>query len=706
MKKINSQLLLESLLWVINPCLLLLSIFSNTLHIGTWLSWLGQWHPVILHFPIVLGLCIGLYILVNYKPILQEPVEQKLFTLHAIFASCVALLGIFISKVGNYDKNILLIHQWGGLAIAYVAWLVVLVPKSYFISRPLFRKLFSIGYVLVIVIFTHKGGQLTHGKDALSLPKNVQQETAINKPDSLLTIYEKAVQPILMDKCVTCHGGDKIKGDLQLTSIELIKKGGKHGNQLLERIHLAMTDEKHMPPVDNKQLTKEELAIITKWMQLGGDLNKAMKAFDKKDSLFLLASRYTPPSFNKATEQPSLEEYNSNYVTVRYDFYGSDKINVNFFQGTFYKTEYLEKLSKIKDQIITLNMQNIPLQKKDMDIITGFTNLEKLNLNYTKLKMEDIQGLATMKKLKSLSLAGMIVDNNKLEPLIKTGSLQKLQLWATGLFKKDLNSLITKYPSIVFTVGDNLEDSIMKLNKPTIQQDSSIITDNLIVPIKHFLNGVTIKYTIDDAEPDSINSPTYTTPLKLNKNTTVKTKVFKKGWISSEVVQKTFYKSSLSADTIILLTQPDPKYIGIGGNTIIDHALGEMNFGNGKWLGYSKTNMEFVMQFKTATQMNEVIFNSLINTGSYIFPIQSIQVEGSMDGKSFKPLQSQDFTAISNAYTKETNINQVQSFKVKIDKVAAYPFYKFTLRNLKQLPNWHPGKGTPAWIFVDEVFFN
>ena len=461
-----------------------------------------------------------------------------------------------------------------------------------------------------------------------------------------------------------------------------------------------------MPPVDNKQLTKEELAIITKWMQLGGDLNKSLKALDKKDSLFILASQYIAPVFIKSIEQPSLDEYNSNYVTVRYDFHGSDKINVNFFQGSFYKTDYLQKLDKIKDQIITLNMQNIPLQKKDVDIISSFANLEKLNLNYSKLKIEDIQGLSALKKLKSLSLAGMNIDNNKLEAIIKSGAIQKVQLWANGLYKKDLSPLITKYPAIQFNVGDNLEDSIMKLNKPTIQQDSTIITDNITVPIKHFLNGVTIKYTIDDSEPDSINSPTYTTPLQLNKNTTVKTKVFKKGWISSDMVQQTFYKSSLSADSIVLLTQPDPKYIANGGNTIIDHELGEMNFGNGKWLGYDKTNMEFVMQFKTATQMNEVIFNSLINTGSYIFPIQSIQVEASMDGKTYKPLQSVDFSSITKAYTKETNINQLQSFKVKVDKGSAYPFYKFTIRNLKQIPNWHPGKGTPAWIFVDEVFFN
>ena len=558
----------------------------------------------------------------------------------------------------------------------------------------------------MIIIFTHKGGQLTHGKEALSLPKKINQQLVPNKPDSLLTVYEKAVQPILLNKCVTCHGGDKIKGDLQLTSIELIKKGGKHGHQLLERIHLPMTDEKHMPPVDNKQLTKEELAIITKWMQLGGDLNKSLKALDKKDSLFILASQYIAPVFIKSIEQPSLDEYNSNYVTVRYDFHGSDKINVNFFQGSFYKTDYLQKLDKIKDQIITLNMQNIPLQKKDVDIISSFANLEKLNLNYSKLKIEDIQGLSALKKLKSLSLAGMNIDNNKLEAIIKSGAIQKVQLWANGLYKKDLSPLIIKYPAIQFNVGDNLEDSIMKLNKPTIQQDSTIITDNITVPIKHFLNGVTIKYTIDDSEPDSINSPTYTTPLQLNKNTTVKTKVFKKGWISSDMVQQTFYKSSLSADSIVLLTQPDPKYIANGGNTIIDHELGEMNFGNGKWLGYDKTNMEFVMQFKTATQMNEVIFNSLINTGSYIFPIQSIQVEASMDGKTYKPLQSVDFSSITKAYTKETNINQLQSFKVKVDKGSAYPFYKFTIRNLKQIPNWHPGKGTPAWIFVDEVFFN
>ena len=706
MKKIKLLTIIENLLWIINPCLIVLCVFSNQLHIGKMLSWIGQWHPVILHFPIVIGICISCYLLANFKPSVNEEIEKYLYTLNALITSLVAILGIFISLGGNYDKSILSIHQWGGLTIALLSWLIVVINKNYLVNNKGVRLLLGSVYILTIIVFTHKGGQLTHGKDALTIPNKIISETPVNKPDSLLTIYEKAVHPILMDKCISCHGGDKIKGDLQLTSVELIKKGGKHGNILLDRVHLPLADEKHMPPTDKKQLTKEELSIITKWMQLGGDINKSLKDLNKTDSLYILATQYIAPSIGNNKEQPDLSAYNNNYVAVQYNYHGGDKINVNFFQGAFYKTAYLQNLDKIKDQIATLNMQSIPLKKTDIEIIAGFSNLEKLNLNYTKLAIDDIITLNNLKKLKSISLAGMTIDNNKLESLLKQSNIKTIQLWANGLKQKDIEPLVKKYPGIQFVVGDNLEDSLMKLNKPIIEQDSTIITDHINVPLKHFLKGVTIKYTLDDSEPDSISSPTYNKPIVLTKNTTLKTKSFKKGWLASDMVQKSFYKSALSPDTIILLTKPDPKYIGTGGHTIIDHELGELNFGNGKWIGYSKSNMEFVMQFKKATALNEVIFNALINTGSYIFPIQTIQIEGSEDGKLFRMIQNADFTSITKAYTKEPNINQAQAFKIKVPNAKAYNYYKFTLRNLKQLPAWHPGKGTPAWIFVDEVFFN
>ena len=706
MKKITSLSFIENLLWLLNPCLIVLCIFSDHLTIGAWLSWLGQWHPVILHFPIVVGIVIGIYYLVSDKYSIPNLVEKYIIYLYALLSSIVALLGILISIGGNYDKSLLITHQWGGLSIALLAWLWALTQNFSWHEKIIVKKWFGAISIIVIIFFTHKGGQLTHGKEALALPSKVITTIPNNKPDSLLTVYEKAVQPILMDKCVGCHGGDKTKGELKLTSIELIKKGGKHGDKITDRIHLPLADEKHMPPNDKKQLTKEELSILTKWMQLGGDLNKALHDLSKQDSLYILASQYIAPRFDKIKEQPDLTKYNSNYVSVQYDFHGASTINVNFFQGAFYKTAFLENLAPLKTAIVSLNMQSIPLHKEDIAIIAGFENLEKINLNYTKLSIEDITPLSNLQKLRSISLAGMPIDTKVLSNFLQKSKLKKIQVWTSGFKPKDLDPLRVKFPEIEITVGDNLEDSVMKLNKPLIQQDSSIITDKIHVPLKHFLKGVTIKYTLDDSEPDSITSPTYTAPLILTKNTTLKTKVFKPGWLASDLVQKSFYKSEFYPDTIILQTLPDPKYKGMGGHTIIDHELGDLNFGNGKWLGYSKTNMEFIMQFSKATAINEIIFNALINTPSYIFPIQTIQVEASDNGKEFHVIQNADFTAITKAYTKEPNINQTQAFKVKLNKAKAYKYYKLTLRNLKKLPIWHPGKGTPAWIFVDEVFFN
>ena len=33
-------------------------------------------------------------------------------------------------------------------------------------------------------------------------------------------------------------------------------------------------------------------------------------------------------------------------------------------------------------------------------------------------------------------------------------------------------------------------------------------------------------------------------------------------------------------------------------------------------------------------------------------------------------------------------------------------FIKFEIENLKKCPDWHPGKGGKAWLFLDEIYVN
>jgi hypothetical protein len=347
-------------------------------------------------------------------------------------------------------------------------------------------------------------------------------------------------------------------------------------------------------------------------------------------------------------------------------------------------------------------MQGMPLTKEDLAIIVQFTHLKKLNLNYTKLALNDLEPLKTMTSLKNLSICGMELNQNSLTKFLEKSTFSEIHIWNNHSNEKEFEQLSTSNKKIKIIIGDNLDTEIIKLTSPIIEQDSSIIVSSLDVVIKHFLKGTIVRYTIDGTEPDSLSSPIYSKKLHFTKNTVLKTKAYKPGWYSSEVTQKTFYKSEIHPDTIYFVTNPDKKYPGSGAKTLTDYELGEQNFSNGKWLAYRDTTMKFVIGFKESKSLHEAHFNAFVDNGAYIFPILSIMIEGSNDGKQFKKLNEAKFPSLE----KTDVLRENKSFSCKIPAGTAYKYYRFTLLNLKKLPTWHPGKGTPAWIFVDELFLN
>ena len=697
--------------WFLNPLLLLLAIYSEASKTNDVLLWFGKLHPLVLHFPIVLGIAIVIYFLFFQHKGLEENTEKFILVGNAVMASMVALLGLFLSKQDAYDNDTLNLHKWGGLSIALISWLLIYLKNI----AANFKKIIALTYLLVLLFFTHQGALLTHGENALSIPTPAVAVEEVKTVDSSLTVYEKAISPILAQKCVSCHGPDKVKGNLQLQSPELIVKGGKDGNilnsiqneeaLLLQRIHLPNADEKHMPPDDKLQLTLEELTLVTKWVKAGGNFTKKISELAKTDSLAILAMAYKAPakgSGDKKNTAPDLKEFNSNYLTVNYLFSGSEDIEVNFFQGSFYKIEQLKNLEKIKDKIVSLNMQGMPITKEDLAIIVQFTRLKKLNLNYTNLKMGDLEVVKRISSLTNLSICGIELNQNSLKTLLNKAPFTEVHIWTNHSSEKEFQQLSASNKKVKIIIGDNLDAEIIKLTSPIIDQDSSIIVTSLDVVVKHFLKGTVVRYTTDGTDPDSVSSPIYTKKLRFTKNTILKTKAFKPGWISSDMVQKTFYKSDIHPDTIYFVTNPDKKYPGTGAKTLIDYELGEQNFSNGKWLAYKDTTMKFVIGFKQARPLQEAHFNAFVDNGSYIFPILSIMIEGSNDGKEFKKLNEAKFPSL-----KETEVvRENKSFSCSIPAGAAYKYYRFTLLNLKKLPTWHPGKGTPGWIFVDELFLN
>lgn len=727
MRVLKWNLVGRNVLWILNPFLLVISFFNKTIHFGIYFQWLGKMHPLLLHFPIVLSSFIGLYYILDKKSSISNAVLKNILLVNALLSSLVAILGILLSKQDSYDAQTIFLHQWGGVGIAFISWFFVFAQDGItgFLNNYRWRLLSGSGFLIVLFIFTHKGAQLTHGVNVINFPDPAPSEKSklsTTKLDSNATIYAKAIAPILEQKCISCHGKDKVKGDLLLNTPENILKGGKDGSILASdkdkeailftRMHLPMSDEKHMPPDGKMQLTSEEVALLGRWIKAGGDFKTKLKEIAKTDSLFILATNYTPTfeSDNKKPAKfPDLKQYNSDYCTVYYLYNGSNEVAVNFYQPTFYSIDHLKKLEKIAPQIISLNMQAMPLTKNDLAIIGKFENIEKLNLNYTKLKFEDLSALTSLKKLATLSVCGFNFNDQKVDNFLSSSKVSRLNIWSTNFNDKLSATTLAKYAKVSILMGDNLQDQIISLSNPIIEQDSSIMVTRLKVSVKNYVKGAEMRYTIDGSMPDSLLSPIYKMPVFVNSSCEFKVKAFKVGWLSSEVVQRTFYKSELQPDTVYFAYPSSNRYIGTGAKTIADLELGDLNKGNKKWLGAKDTSMEIVIGFKKIQPLHQARFNTLIDISAFIFPMESMVVSGSNDGKKFTPIGKIKY---KDDIKPGMLVSQTKSFEFPTN--TQYKFYKFKLNNLMDVPrpivkilkpDASAGKKI-AWVFVDELFLN
>lgn len=697
--------ILDLCLWIINPLLVVLAVFDQRVFPGLFLQWMGKFHPLALHFPIVFGFLISIYFLFFQNRRISTATEKLLLAINAIFATVVALFGLLLSLHNGYDADAILWHKWGGIAVALLSWLFIYMLNL----KVIYKKILAVLFLIILIGSTHKGAQITHGVNALSFPKAINPETDNKLTADTATVYQLAIAPILNQKCVSCHGIEKTKGDLQLHNPESILSGGESGDVindgiLLKSIHLPQEDENHMPPDGKLQLTAEEKAILRLWVKTGGNFTLKLNELTESDSLFLLVNKYQAVVNQKASlnfNLPGLEEFNSNYCSVNYLFNGSDEVEVNFFQGANYNRENIKRLEKIKTSIVNLNMQGMPLAKEDLDIIVQFSNLQRLNLNSTKLDINLLEVLKELPNLKSVSICDIDFDADELDKFLDKATFSALHIWNQNTTKEQIEKIIAKYPDINIIAGDNLEDEVMKISNPTIMQDSSIFSSHLTVKLKHLLKGVEIKYTTDGTEPDSLKSKDYTNTILLTENTVLKIKAFKPGWISSDVVQRTFYKSGIQPDTIYLVSNPHPKYQNDGAKTLVNFQLGESNTSNGEWLAYREYNMEFVVGFNQTKPLKSAYLNAFIDIGAYIFPVKSIKVEGSNDGKQFENITEAKFPEAD-----KSDPRGAKAFSCEFPHGTAFKYYKFTVVNCNKLPPWHAGKGEPAWIFVDELFLN
>ena len=78
-------------LWILNPFLIFIVLFKEKLQLNIGMAWLGKFHPLFLHFPIVLSICIGLYLIFSPSEKLSRTIEQQVLLSNAFIAVIVLI---------------------------------------------------------------------------------------------------------------------------------------------------------------------------------------------------------------------------------------------------------------------------------------------------------------------------------------------------------------------------------------------------------------------------------------------------------------------------------------------------------------------------------------------------------------------------------------------------------------------------------------
>jgi uncharacterized membrane protein len=720
--KITLKGFAENLLFAANIFIVFLLIFGHKIIVPLWLQPIGRMHPMLLHFPIVILMLAMVLEFFRFKTAyakesLYQNFTSGLLLLGVVFSAITVIMGLFLSREQAYGGTLLDWHKWTGVSVVFLGSLVYWCRNTTWYRAPV-AKAGAVVVTLALIMTGHYGATLTHGENFVLEPVTPAKQIA-KVPIDQARIFEDVIIPIFSQKCLNCHNLEKAKGGLILADAKSMLKGGKNGqlfvpgkpeiSLLLQRIHLPVNEKKHMPPKDETQLTDDEMALLSLWVKQNGEMKKKVLDLAENDSLRILAAVYlTPPEIAEeedydfsAAEEDDIKKLSNNYRVISPLAKNSPALAVVVYNKSSFKPNVLKELEAIKKQIVSLNLSGMPVKDEDLKMIAEFKNLRKLNLNFTAIKGDGLKYLKDLKNLRALSLSGTAVSHKFVDVYADQSQIKHLTLWETGLSATQIKELQKKHRAITVIGGFNGTGQLSsKLNPAKLNVESRLFKQPFNLELKHAIRGVEIRYTLDGSEPDSIKAPLYKDPIPVSKNLVLKTRSYKKGWVSSDLLEFPLYKSTYKPDSISNLLLPEENLNGGRAPALIDGQFGSIDIFQGRWAGYIKNDFSTLMLFKQPVVVQSVGLNAIRHLANNSLLPQVVEVWGGKDSKNLKLLGS-----YRPPTAKLGDVPLIVNMEVRF-KPQPLSCIKLVAKTTKKLPAWHPSKGKPAVMFVDEVFIN
>lgn len=213
----------------------------------------------------------------------------------------------------------------------------------------------------------------------------------------------------------------------------------------------------------------------------------------------------------------------------------------------------------------------------------------------------------------------------------------------------------------------------------------------------HTAGEAGIRYTVDGSEPTA-GSQLYEAPFVVSERpATVKAAVFRDGK-DSGIYFRDILAGKAYHRPLLVNTEKAWNYKWQPDESLVDGLRGGTNFNSDSFVAWNEEPMDVTIDMgEDAQAYSSVTICILVDKLNYIFAPSSVEVSLSDDGERFDSVAHLD--VITDRPSDPDCLREIPvSFR---ESNARYIRVKAPVVN--PIPDWHPGRGHSAFIFVDEI---
>lgn len=264
--------------------------------------------------------------------------------------------------------------------------------------------------------------------------------------------------------------------------------------------------------------------------------------------------------------------------------------------------------------------------------------------------------------------------------------------------QKDFDAFVKRLPRLIDLyekLGYNYAKHVFEV-QPTFTTDT---VNHAVVATYKTIDDGDVYYTLDGTDP-TMSSALYKEPVTIKESCTIKATTFRNGE-ATNIATETFQFSKSTGCPVVMLQPINDQYEYAGAITLVDGLLApDTNYQTGRWIAFYRNDMEAVIDLGEATSVSNVKFNVCVEKGAWIFNAREVEISVSEDGANYTSVVKKSIPAQTESEPNEVYVHSYdfEPANARFVKVKATPEHS--------MPAWHGGKGSPAFLFVDEISVN